>query len=695
MDRQICHNYGVCRLDALLAKIGDEAPTAASTPDMKVPSTLISSAQSAADPLPATVTPGTIDQAGQVDSHAEKDTSAVCSERPSVPESVPHSTRDTPTHAATALKGCGGSGGGGLARLLSRIRKGPAATASTDAPRATSKQPIGSVTRVMDADGSVDNPCSPMLGPSTPPLGRHAVAAARLQVSAGSPSTPQGDFPPCEEDTVGMAASFGRAAAPLPFMSPAGRWQHEGGLHGAEAQGLGQQQAPTAAASTALMPQTPPQPQRRGGAWMHRATAVSDSFPSGLPSCERAMQHREHSAARWSWDAATGGSRPPPLLQPAAHHINQTAHSGELTPVMGPVTAPLRFYGAGAAASLGVTPPGSSSNDTSPHAMSELAGILQATPGSLVPGMSDRSPADVARLAPQQHAPQQTPPAAVELELSGHSTLMPVPHEVQQRANNPHTRELLAALFSPGPRSLHRGRASGSRLPRPHPHSQVLHMQPCVRATRMPSPGVSPVPCMASNTASPQPPPAATPGATPSRLPVARRLFSPSPSARRVQNAAATGGSTAQSAPRHRLTPRQPSAAAQPQPASTSRAAQPVRTASYGKQALSIAVNLLRSPPVGSTGRRSSRLRSKSARRNSTRPGSATRALSTGRGPLTLEEWQATPGGIALVSGCRSAPTSAHKASAPPTAALSARRRGGVPTAPSSSSAILSSLMFR
>ncbi len=134
-----------------------------------------------------------------------------------------------------------------------------------------------------------------------------------------------------------------------------------------------------------------------------------------------------------------------------------------------------------------------------------------------------------------------------------------------------------------------------------------------------------------------------------------------------------------------------------PQPASTSRAAQPVRTASYGEQALSIAVNLLRSPPVKSA-RRAAAARSKSVRRQSKRLGGGARALSHGRGPFTLEEWQATPGGIALAGGVRSAPTSAHKQRQTSNAPASARqppRRGGVPTAPSSSAAILSSLMLR
>ena len=101
---------------------------------------------------------------------------------------------------------------------------------------------------------------------------------------------------------------------------------------------------------------------------------------------------------------------------------------------------------------------------------------------------------------------------------------------------------------------------------------------------------------------------------------------------------------------------------AQPHPAATSRAKQPVRGSSYGKQALAISVNLLRSPPV----------RSRSVQRRRGKPAGKAkgkgRASSLGRkgsasASVSLSEWQARPGGIALAfsGGSRSAPGSASK----------------------------------
>ena len=712
-----------CRLDALLASLSSVGSGPATTPEMRVPSTLALSARSAVDPLVAAVTPAEeprsvaastpLPLSGPASSEQEHANLTTSRATPAATPCAVESFASLPSPAQS----------GGLARLLNRINKGAphlesnpqppsdtvygrsttsAAPWSPDSEMALSLPSVGASLAQSSPPGGLR--ACPAASPAPPALGRHAGAAARLQATS-SPSTPTHDFPSRLDDASASPLSGPRAAAPLPFMSPAGRWRHEGGLRGASAQSDASAQS-----TAAMMPQTPPQPRRRGAAWMQRATAVSDSFPSGLP---RSGQMRQHSAARWSWDAATGGSRPPPLLQPAAQYISARMHSGEVTPVMGPVTAPLRFSGVPAAHDLGVTPPTSSCNDSSPHALSELAHILQATPGSLVPGMSDRSPADVRGLASDLAAAPALPAEDgytlhSEHELAGHSTLMPVP-SAGGRAGNPHTRELLAALFSPGPRSMHATAGSGSRLPRPQRRSGTQSSQ--LHASGMPSPALSPIPCVPSCGGSPlehegaqaaQAP--AQPSATPSRLPVARRLFSPTPRQRAARQAGPAGAPVHGAVPaaasaRSRLTRRQPPATDAPpvpQPASTSRAVQPVRTASYGQQALSIAVNLLRSPPVKSA-RRAASARSKSARRENKHRGRTARALSQGRGPLTLEEWQATPGGIALAGGARSAPVSAHKerGGTAPMSGRQPRYRGGVPTAPSSSAAILSSLMLR
>ncbi len=689
---------------------------ATTTPEMKVPSTLASSAQSASDPSTTARTPAAhevsthVQAARASEGNASDPQLAQSSATPTLPAGQIQHTRLTPSDSVASAR----ASASGLARLLSRIGR-RACDASAVLPQ-TPSLPQEQATPIRNYNSAAPAPPTPETAaspprPGTPPLARHSAAAARVLQPPSSPSTPQGVFPSnhAPSDTT-CEAPPQRAPAPLPFMSPAGRWRHEGGLR---------ESGSASPVGPACMPQTPPHPQRRGAAWMQRATAVSDSFPSGLPWARQALPQphtQAGEATRWSWDAAAGGSRPPPLLQPAAQRAAQPG--GDLTPVMGPVTQPLLFHGA---AGLGVTPPGAGSSDASPHALSELAHILQATPGSLVPGMTERTPVDPAGLCAVQSPdpPQATqqamlePVGGEESELSGHSTLMPVPLAAQRRASNPHTRELLAALFSPGPRPVQRPTAAApaSRLPRPVRHAAHVSGG----GARMSSPGVSPVPCVPSADSSPiaaEPPLSPALAAdTPSRLPVARRLFSPAPRERRVRTGVpprAAAAPPSACAPRGRLVLRQAASPAAngtpppaPQPASTSRAAQPVRTASYGEQALSIAVNLLRSPPVrGNRVASRSASRSKSARRDAKRGRQAPRAVSSGRAPLTLEEWQATPGGIALGAASRSAPSSARKegnsqATAAPASAQPVRRERRLPMGSMGSSAILSSLMFR